>query len=426
MSLEKEKKRLLFRLVLSGATFAVAFAAWLALAELDVSSNAIGTVIPAGRVKTVQHLEGGIVRKIHITEGQRVVREQVLITLDPVRASSDFDEISDRLLSLEVEIARLTAESAGEAALVMAPSLEERAKALVRTAKDMFEIRRRHLHHETEALRKVLLQREQEKKEIDLRIENSRKTLAIVTAQSAISEKLLDKELTSKLLHLDLKRQEQTLRSQMQADEAAHPRIAAAIAEANERLAALQDNFSEQVHKDLTTALQSRDELASRVAKFRNAEERTRLKSPVDGIVKSVAVTTEGAVVQPGATIVEIVPMEEGVLIEARLPVHEVGFVHAGQEVRITLDSPDAALFPPIHGVVDFIGPDALMPSDDKSPYYRVKIFANEQRFAAHGVTYDLYPGVRLVCAIRIGRRPLYRYLLGSWMGSARFALEER
>ncbi|MBF0611841.1 MAG: HlyD family type I secretion periplasmic adaptor subunit [Magnetococcales bacterium] len=424
MSTLEQRRLMLFSFVSTAGILILSFGVWMGVAELDVSSNAMGVVVPSGRVKTVQHLEGGIVRKIHVKEGDKVIRQQPLLSLDPVKASSELEEIATRLQSLEVDMARLTAESQQADSITFPAGVVN--EGWMAAARNLFEVRKRKLHHETEALRQVLQQKRQERSEVETRILNSKKLLDIVTSQTTISEKMLDRELTSKMQHLDLKRQEQQLRAQLANDEASRPRIDAAIAETMERLDALRETSLEQVNKELAIARQSWQELSSRAAKFRQVQERTLLTAPTDGIIKNVAVTTEGAVIQPGATVVEIVPQEEGLLIEARLPVHEVGFVHAGQAVRITLNSPDASIFPPLQGVVNSVGPDAQSASREEGSYYRVLISTTAERFSAHGITFDLHPGVQVVCSIRIGKRTVFHYLTGSWLASSRFALEER
>jgi adhesin transport system membrane fusion protein len=241
----------------------------------------------------------------------------------------------------------------------------------------------------------------------------------------AISQEMLNRDLTSRMVHLDLTRQMQILKTQIESDRAMIPRLTSALSEANERRAALRETSREQTQKELAQALQALEELNQRAAKFRNARDRTILKSSVEGVIKTLAVTTEGGVVQPGATVVEIVPIEDRLEIEARLPVQDVGFVRQGQPVRITLSSSDASIFAPMNGEVLQVAPDAAVDRDGR-PFYRIRVLSHASRFIAPGLVYDLHPGMQVVCSIRIGHRTILGYVLGPWLHAARFAVEER
>lgn len=398
---------------------------WALVAPLDVVSNAVGEILPMTRVKAVQHLEGGIVAEIAVEEGQAVQQDQPLVLLDPVRASSEFEELTSRLLSLRVDLARLQGEIDGLPAPVFPADLEREAPQPVATAREVFKTRKSRVEHDFQAQINLIEQRQQEWKEINARIQSNRKSLNLVSEQVQISEKLLQRELTNRMVHLELARQLESLRGQMETDQAALPRLEAAQREAREHLASLRAGFVEKARAELGEAQRSFDELSQRALKYKQARERTVLRSPVKGVVKTLAVAARGQVVQPGQTIVEIVPMEDRLVVEAKLPLQDIGYVHEGQEVRITLNTPDAARFGHIDGVVRTVSPDAIV-TEEKNAFYKVRIETEKSQFTAKDQAYRLYPGMQVLCSIRTGTRTVAEYLLGPLLNSVRFALEER
>jgi len=413
------------RMLILGGLGLVALVIWAFYGRLDMVSNAIGQVVPRTRVKAVQHLEGGIVAEILVEEGEQVAKDQALVRLDPVKTSSELDELSVRLLGLQIDIHRLSAELEGAEEIDLPPALVEQVPQLVASAQALFESRKRRLANDLYIQKSLIEQRQQRLLELEVSIANSRKVLELISAQVNISDDLMKKELTNRLQHLELLRQQQALRGKLEADEAAQPRIQAALREAQEQLKLIRETFLEEARQEFVEAERSNNELSQRLLKYRYAKERIVLRSPVDGIVKTLAVATSGGVIQPGQTVVEIVPLGVELVIEARLPLQDIGYVHPGQSVRVTLNSPIARDYGHIDGTVDTISPDASVDEEGRA-FYRVRVITASSRFEMGGHAYQLYPGMEVLCSILVGTRTVAEYLLGPWFRSMRFAFQER
>lgn len=398
---------------------------WAFVAPLDVVSNAIGEVLPMTRVKSVQHLEGGIVAEILVKEGDGVEQDQALVLLDPVRASSEFEELTARLQSLYIDRLRLEAEIEHKSDLRFPDELKLENPQLIAQAEETFKTRKNRMEHDLQIQKSLIEQRQQEARELQARVQSSKKSLTLLQEQMHISEGLLKKELTNRMVHLDLARQLQNLQGQIDTDQATLPRIEAALREAQERMASMLATQAEKSREELTDARRSYDELSQRALKYKQARERTILRSPVKGIVKTLVVAARGEVVQPGQTIVEIVPVDDRLVIEAKLPLQDIGYVHEGQSVRVTLNTPDASQFGHIEGVIRTVSPDAIV-TNDKGAFYKVRIETRNSFFSAGDLIYRLYPGMQVLCSIRTGTRKVGEYLLGPWSSAMRFALEER
>ncbi|MBF0190753.1 MAG: HlyD family type I secretion periplasmic adaptor subunit [Magnetococcales bacterium] len=425
MSDPSATRRNTHRLIYLSALFFASLVIWAAFSPLDVTTQAQGVVMPSSRIKSIQHLEGGIIQEILVKEGESVQRNQPLLRLDPLKSNADLEEMKRRLMGLLAEMGRLSAEVEKRDTPVFDPQVIQVDPALVTTELATFTARRQRFQHELSTLKSLITQREQELVENRTRQENNQKILTTVSDQVEISKKMMERNLTSRMTHLDLVRQKQTMEGQIAADRTAQPRIQAALKEARERADSLQANFIETAHKELNQAKQNYEELAQRLKKLQHTQELTVLRSPVDGIIKSVAISTEGGVIQAGQTVMDIVPVEDQLVIDAKLPVQDIGYVQAGQTVWVTLNSQDAILFGRIPGKVESVSPDALVTSEGKT-FYRIRIVTAKNRFEGTQQSYSLYPGVQVVCLILIGNRTVLEYLLTPWLRSLHATFQER
>ena len=402
----------------------VVFFAWASLGELDVVSNALGEVVPSSQVKSVQHLEGGIVRAILVAEGDRVTEGQSLVELEPLRSGADLDELKVRLAALEITMARLEAE-ATDGRLDLPKSIVEVNPDLARQAKDLFDIRRARLENQMAVQRELVTQRDQEIKEVGARLRNNRSSLRLINEQVGISKKLLKLDLTNRMKHLELLKEMSDLKGRIEEDQALLPKAEAAQNEAKARLAAIRAAFHEDARKAMEEASRSRKELLQRLRKVEDSLRRTVLRAPVDGIVKTLHVVTRGGVVQPGKTVVDVVPADDRLVIDARLPTHDIGYVRPGQAVKVRLASAEATRFGALAGTVVHVSPDTIQ-SAEGAPYYKVRIETERGFFEHRSLRYNLFPGMQVQCSIRTGSRTVLQYLLDPYVSSLEDALGER
>jgi len=400
-------------------------AAWAYLGRLDVVSDATGEVIPSSQVKSVQHLEGGIVREFLVREGQRVARGQPLLSLEATRSGADVEELSVRTTTLRIDVARLEAEARGVVAPGFVAKLVHHHPDRVARARALFEIRRNHLKSRLAGQRQLVAQRRLEMDEISTRIKNQRANLALIEKQVAISKALLKDKLTTQLPHLGLLREAASLRGAIAENKAKLPRIDAAREEASLKLTTIRDAYLQEVHEELAGKRRSLNELTNRIQKFEDSLKRTVLRSPVDGVVKTLHVVTVGGVVRPGATVVEVVPADDQLVIEAFLPTREIGFIRMGQVATIRLASGDAIRFGGLKGQVTRISPDAVQ-TPDGGAFFKVRITPERPYFERHDERYALVPGLQVTCSIRTGERSVVDYLLDPFLGAAGTAWRER
>lgn len=401
------------------------FLAWASFGQLDVVSLASGDVVPAGQVKAVQHLEGGIVREILVREGDKVRQGQALIRLEPVRTLTEVAELNIRLRTLRVAIVRLEAEAAGASEVSFPKELIADDPELARQAGELFEIRRQRVANQIQSQEHLIEQRRQEIKEVQARLKNNANSLKLLGEQLKISTRLLKLDLSNRMTHLNLLKEESELKGRIEEDSAILPRARAAQAAARSQLAAVMSGFQEEARKELDEAWRNEKELAERLHKFEDSLARTVLRAPVDGIIKTLYVVTEGGVVQPGGTLLEIVPGDDRLVIEAKLPTQDIGFVHVGQEAQIQLASAEAVRFGTLLGKVIHVSPDTIV-TREGVPYYKVRIETARPYFQHGTIKHHLSPGMQVQASIRTGTRTVMRYLLDPYLRSFGKAMQER
>jgi len=385
----------------------------------------IGQVVPTGKVKSIQHLEGGIIRKILVREGDRVKRGQRLVVLEPTQSTADVKELQIRLTSLRVKIASLQAAISGsdkpafdEEIRMADPKLVEQAQAAFRAKKDR-------ISSQILSQKKQIVQREQEIKEIQARLRNNAKSLKFIREQVAISNKQLKLGLSNRMEHLNLLQSESSLTGRLEEDRAALPRSRAARDEADAKLRATELGFQEEARNDLEESTRTHKELSQRIQKFQDNLKRTVLTAPVDGIIKSLFSATEGGVLRPGGTMLDIVPADDLLIIEARLQPQDIGYVRPGMSALVQLMSSDAPRFGNLSGEVILVSPDTLV-SKAGVPYYKVLIRTERAYFKRNKHRYDLFPGLQVQSSIQTGTRTVLEYILDPYLGSFGNALRER
>ncbi|OEJ67253.1 hypothetical protein BEN30_09685 [Magnetovibrio blakemorei] len=413
------------RLVRLTALTMLLFTVWAALFELDIAAHAPGKVVPAGQMKRIQHLEGGIVREIHVKEGEVVKVGQPLVELESTASEADLQEIETRIGTLKVNAIRLQAQLDGAKGLVFPAELIATYPNQIASARAMFRAQRDRLISAVSEQELKIKQREAELAEIGTRLSHSVGRHKILSEQVAINQKLLSQGLMNEYEHLELRKEEQSLRGGIAESRAALGRLKAALEQENVALQSLRLGEDEQLRKELGETSRELAEFSERVRKFADSRARTTIRAPIDGAVMTLYVVTEGGVVAPGGTVLSMVPGGDRLVVEVRLPVGEVGFVRPGQRARLQLVSTAGRGFSPLDGKVTQISPDSIA-EQDQQPFYLVRIAPAADAFADDVARYSLRPGVEVEASIVTGSRSVLRYVLDPFLGSLKNGLSER
>lgn len=415
-------KRLFFW---SLAAAASALIVWINVGTLDIVSMTMGEVIPSSQIKTIQHLEGGIVLSIAVREGQKVKKGEPLVELEQTSTGADVAELKIRLDALSIDIARLEAEAFGRKEPDFDDESMTKHPELVIQAMERFRVRQRTNKSKIASQEQTVLQRENEVKEIQARISRQREALKLQNEQIAISEELMKDQLTNRYLHLDLLKTANELSGRIREDTAGLHRAEAGLLEARNQADTIRSSYLEDVRKELDAARLEHRELSQRMTKFADSLRRTTLRSPVDGTIKTLHVATVGGVIKAGDPVVDIVPGEDRLVIESKLPTQDIGYVEVGQKVTVKLTSGDAARYGQLDGVVAGISPDTHL-SPDGVPFYKVRVETTKSSFEHGNLRYHLYPGMQLSTNIRTGERTIFQYFFDPFLSSMGNAMQER
>ena len=373
-------------LILTSAFAVVAFLAWGYWAEIDQISRASGQVIASSRNQVIQSSDGGVIKEMHVREGDRVKQGQVLISFDKTKTEAGYLEIKAKVASLEAALARLNAEIMG--GMPKFPAMLE----------DYPEIRANH---------EVLFRKRQSA--VFDEISSLKKMLGIASAELEINQPLLAAGDVSKADILRLQRQVAEIQGQI----------------TNRRNKYLQDTQSElsktQEDLDMTRQVleQRRDQLEHAV-----------ITSPMDGVVRNVRITTRGGVARPGEEIMQIVPADDRLIIEAKVSPTDIGFIRPGLPASIKLDAYDYTIYGIMKGEVTYISADTLNEENrapSEKPFYRVQIEVKGKGFDGRVSDHiAIQSGMTATVEIKTGTNSVLRYLMKPIVKTISESLGER
>ncbi len=395
---EKHKKNTrIFFYILS--LFAVTAGLWMFLFNIDIISNAEGQVIPAGDVKTIQHLEGGIIDQILVKESDIVKKDDPLVILAATASEVDVDEAQVQIDAKKIESIRLEAEINDFDVPIFDDSLVNNRTELVNKSLELFVSRKNKLEGDI--------------KKVSAEIAQHQTAIDILIKQTEMSEQLLVEGIITEFAHYDLLKELNAAKG--------------ALETSLEEKENITKQFVESARNARQVAQREISELNETIKALKDNLERTVITAPVDGVVKNLFFVTIGGVIRPGEAILDIVPTKDNLIVEARLQESDIGFVKPGQSAVVKLSSADAVNFGQIEGVVDRISPDTEQDeNDNRIVFYNIFVELDQNYFESKEKIYYLVPGVKVTASIQIGERTLANYLLSPFIGSLGQSFQER
>lgn len=397
---------------------------WAKFAQLDEVALASGEVVPQGKVKVVQHLEGGIIESIFVTEGAKVKEGQSLVQLDLGSAEANRAELQVRLDSSILERARLEAEAVGETPR-FPRDVAERRPAQLAAEINNYEARKKQLASKLSVLREQVRQKELEVDELDARRRAAARNLKLSQERRTMSQGLLSQGLTPKMEHLQLEAETEKLQGELNSLDSAVPRAKAAIMESKERVMAEENAFRREAREELGKSEQAIGRVRELLNEATRVGSRAEIKSPIDGIVKNMRYHTIGGVVKAGEPIMEIVPIGEKLVIEAKLNPTDRGYVREGQEAMVKVSTYDFARYGGLIGHVTMVAPDSS--TDDKgNPYFRVIAETDKTFLGRDEGDLPIMPGMQAIVEIKTGSKSVMEYLVKPVLKLRHEAFRER
>lgn len=413
------ESRLLYLLALG---FAAVVLVWGVLAQLDSAAVAAGEVIPVGRVRTVQHLEGGIIRAIAVTEGEEVKSGQVLVSLDDTEARAQLALAQTERSAQEALVARLEAERDGRPFQPVPDSLSSPS---VLAQLRLFETRQATLHKELDGLQERLAGLRQELAGWQQKGHALAAMRAHADEESRLNQRLYERNFISRPRLLQLQSQRDDTAARVSENDAEAAQVRQRIADTEVAMSKLKDDWMSDLLEQLRRAQDAAAEATQRVAVAQDRLARTQIRAPQDGIVNNLRSTTIGGVITPGGAVADIVPVDESLQIEARVQPDDIDVVAEGRPARVRLTAYKARSHFTLRGKVVQVSASTFHDGQPEGrPYYkaRIEIGADELRKVERA---RLIPGMLAQVEIEAGRRSALRYLAEPLLESMHRAFKE-
>ena len=402
--------------------FTVAFLAWARWATLEEVTRGDARVIPSRQIQVVQNLEGGIIAAILAREGEVVDEGQVLMRIDNVRAATDYREKRARYLALLAAVARLRAEI-DEKAPEFAPELLAEARPLAENELALFRSRQAQLESQLEILRRQEEQRQQELTELETRQTQLDRSYRLAAQELELMQSVGAG--VPKGDRLRLERQVNDLQGDLEQGRLAVPRAQSALREAGQKIANAYSTFRAEAQRDLNAHEAEIAGLKEVVLAGEDRVRRTEVRSPVHGTIKSLKVTTIGGVVQPGADLAELVPLEDTLLVEAQVRPADIAFISPGQAAMVKITAYDYAIYGGLEGAVEDISADTIKNERGES-FYRVRVRTDRNFLGTEARPLRIIPGMTAQVSILTGRKTVLDYLLKPLLKARHEAMTER
>ncbi|HSE76916.1 MAG TPA: HlyD family type I secretion periplasmic adaptor subunit [Alphaproteobacteria bacterium] len=423
-TMQRASGRFVNALMLSIVAFVIFFIVWAQQAVLDEVTRGDGSVIPSSRVQVIQHLEGGILSEMLVSNGDIVAKEAPLLRITNAVAQSDLQESRSQQLSLMAAMARLEAEVDDRQPL-FPPKVAREAPQAVETELALFRARRAQLDSQLAVIREQESQRQQEIVELKSRIQTTQRTLGLAREERAITEPLVAQGVAARVDLVRLQRQVAELEGQLENARLAIPRAEAALAEAQRRAQERQAIFKTEARNDLNQRRIQISAIEAKLGAEQDRVTRTEVRSPVRGTVKEIKINTIGGVIRPGQDLIEIVPLEDTLVVEARIRPADIAFLRPGQEATLKITAYDFSIYGGLKAKLEQISADTI--KDDKGDsFFRVQLRTNRNFLGSPASPLPIIPGMTASVEILTGQKTVLEYLVKPLLKARDRALRER
>jgi len=411
-------------LLLLTLAFFLAAAWWAYETSLDEVTRGDGKVVPSSKIQVIQNLEGGILSEVLVSEGQIVEQGQVLLKIDDTRFLSSFREIELKYYELLARSTRLKAESQS-IKFVIPPEVTEADPMLAENEMSLYKTRQLELDSAIRVLKQQEVQRRQELIERRARQSQLQQSYELSDQELKMSEPLVQAGVLSEVELLRLKRAAIDLYGDMEANRLAIPRIRAAISEAQQKIEEQNIQFRTEAANQFSEVNAELARTKEMVFSLEDRVTRTQVRSPVKGTIKQLKINTVGGIIQPGMDLLEIVPIEDNLLIEAKIRPADIAFLRPGQEAMIKLTAYDFSIYGGLPAKLERISADTITDEKEES-FYLIYLRTDKNYIDSSKGMLDIIPGMTTSVDILTGKKTVLDYLLKPILKAKNEALRER
>ncbi|MAW81654.1 MAG: secretion protein HlyD [Parvularcula sp.] len=385
---------------------------WASLAKLDRVTRGAGWVVTSNQLQELQYLEGGIVKEILVSGGDHVEAGEILVKLDPTQMNVAFEQGQEGYNVLAAKIARLEAEANLEP-LKFPPGLVNASPRATTSERQLYDARQAELSASLDIEQRKLDQRRKALDDARVALVTAKEAHTLAAEEHAIMQRLVSKGIEPQVELLRARQRDAAAKGEAQRAEIAVSRIELEIAEAEGEIERIRKTFSATAADELNEAKAELDELKGELPALQDKVARTDVRAPVAGVVNRVLVSTIGGVVSPGETIVELVPSEDTLLVEARIKPSDIGFLKIGQDARVSITAYDSSVYGSLDGTIENISPDAIEDEKTGERFYNITVRTAADALASKRAgDLKILPGMSAEVAILNGKRTVLAYII--------------
>ena len=399
----------------------VALVVWAAYARIDEVTKGQGRVIPSSQLQVVQAVDGGVVEELLVGEGQTVEAGQVLVRIDPTRFVSSLRENRAELLALQARAARLTALSDGRP-FEPGQALSYEIPEIVAQERAHYQSSLAGLEAQLGIARQQLTQRNEELREATGARASAARSLELTDRELAVTKPLASAGAVSEVELLRLERDVNRFRGERDQADAQISRLRAAIREANQKIQDVELSFRNQVRKELSEVSAKLGTLSEGSLALEDRVKHAEVRAPVRGTVKRLLVNTVGGVVQPGAEVVEVVPLDDALVLETKISPRDIAFLRPRQPATVKFTAYDFAIYGGLDAELDQIAADSVI-DEEGNAFFVVKVRTLKNSL---GEGLPIIPGMVAEVDILTGKKSILDYLLKPVLRAKANALTER
>ncbi|MFN3429941.1 MAG: HlyD family type I secretion periplasmic adaptor subunit [Candidatus Sericytochromatia bacterium] len=396
---------------------------WSTVVQLDVSASGTGRIVPSREIQVVQNLEGGIVEKTLVREGDHVTKNQIVARIADTDFNASYKEAQSNMAGYQAEIARLTAEVEG-GAIHFPASVRTGFADLVVKEEKLHASRKVELESTLQSLRETVNRARNEAERARDSLPLLRQQLVLAREQKSIIGPQVQKGLISRVEELGIDQRILEIQGRISESERAIPAAAATAAEAESKISTERARFRSDALAHLMEAKVKLNGLTEILTAHKDRVSRREVRSPVNGIVKKLHISSVGEVVKPGASLLEIVPTDDTLLVEAKFSPKDIAFIHPGQPAYIRITAYDASIYGALTAEVTQVSADATV-TDRDEVYYRLRAKATGS-FQHADKALPLLPGMVAQVDVVTAKRSLFDYLVKPLTKLQYTALHER
>lgn len=404
--------------------FVAFFFYWASVSEIEEVTRGHGKVIPSGQIQVVQNLEGGILSEILVGVGDMVKKGQLLLRIDEKRFSSSFQQNRVKYLSFLAKAARLRAEASGEPFEVPEEVAKEMPE-IARRERELYQTRMREFESSQAIRREQISQRRHEIRELNTRLAELTRTQALIQKELDLTRPLVSQGAASEVEVLRLERQASEIAGDIATTRDMIPRAVSKLQEAQLALEEVTLKFSNEAKAELNDTLAHLEEFSANAIALEDRLRRTAVRSPVNGTINRILVNTVGGVIRPGMDLIEIVPMDDTLLVEARIKPSDIAFLRPDQKAKVKFTAYDFTIYGGLDAELEHISADSITDEQGNS-FYLVNVRTRKNYLGSESDPLPIIPGMVATVDILTGKKTILSYILKPVLRAKYMALRER